>query len=115
MADSTYKKIQQVLSDLIDRYGRVFWYDEGGQMQLFATSLDIPDVEVLTLGHYALRQYLAERAIPASSQNVALSSTAQKRNLPTKTTGSSTYRCQLLHSQQTWGRCMLPSVAYLWN
>ena len=31
MADSTYQKIQQVLSDLIDRYGRVFWYDEGGQ------------------------------------------------------------------------------------
>lgn len=36
MADSTYQKTQQVLSDLIDRYGRVFWYDEGGQMQLFA-------------------------------------------------------------------------------
>ena len=53
MADSTYQKIQQVLSDLIDRYGRVFWYDEGGQMQLFATSLNIPGVEVLTLQNNA--------------------------------------------------------------
>ena len=53
MADSTYKKIQQVLSDLIDRYGRVFWYDEGGQMQLFATSLDLLGVEVLTLQNNA--------------------------------------------------------------
>ena len=53
MADSTYQKIQQILSDLIDRYGRVFWYDEGGQMQLFATSLDIPGVEVLTLQNNA--------------------------------------------------------------
>lgn len=53
MADSTYQKIQQVLSDLIDRYGRVFWYDEGGQMQQFATSLDIPGVEVLTLQNNA--------------------------------------------------------------
>ena len=53
MADSTYQKIQQVLSDLIDRSGRVFWYDEGGQMQLFATSLDIPGVEVLILQNNA--------------------------------------------------------------
>lgn len=49
MADTTKQKIQQVLSDLIDRYGRVFWYDEGGQMQQFATSLELPGVEVLTL------------------------------------------------------------------
>ena len=53
MADSTQQKIQQVLSDLIDKYGLVFWYDEGGQMQLFALSLDIPGVEVLTLNHNA--------------------------------------------------------------
>ena len=49
MTDSTQQKIQQVLSDLIDRYGLVFWYDEGGHMQLFADSLDIPGVKVLTL------------------------------------------------------------------
>ena len=53
MTDSTQQKIQQVLSDLIDRYGRVFWYDEGGQMQLFATSLELPGVEVLTLQNNA--------------------------------------------------------------
>ena len=53
MADSSQQKIQQVLSDLIDRYGRVFWYDEGGQMQLFAASLELPGVEVLTLQHNA--------------------------------------------------------------
>ena len=53
MTDSTQQKIQQVLSDLIDRYGLVFWYDEGGHMQLFADSLDIPGVEVLTLQHNA--------------------------------------------------------------
>ena len=53
MADSTQQKIQGVLNDLIDRYGMVFWYDEGGQMQLFASSLDIPGVEVLTLQNNA--------------------------------------------------------------
>ena len=53
MADSTIQKIQQVLNDLIDRYGRVFWYDEGGQMQLFVMSLDLPGVEVLTLQNNA--------------------------------------------------------------
>ena len=53
MADSTIQKIQQVLSDLIDRYGRVFWYDEGGQMQLFVMSLELPGVEVLTLQNNA--------------------------------------------------------------
>ena len=53
MADSTQQKIQQVLSDLIDKYGLVFWYDEGGQMQLFALSLDIPGVELLTLQNNA--------------------------------------------------------------
>ena len=53
MADSSQQKIQQVLSDLIDRYGRVFWYDEGGQMQLFATSLELPGVKVLTLQNNA--------------------------------------------------------------
>ena len=53
MADSTQQKIQQVISDLIDKYGLVFWYDEGGQMLLFAQSLDIPGVEVLTLQNNA--------------------------------------------------------------
>lgn len=53
MADSTQQKIQQVLSDLIDKYGRVFWYDDGGQMQLFASSLELPGVEVLTLQNNA--------------------------------------------------------------
>ena len=53
MTDSTQQKIQQVLSDLIDRYGLVFWYDEGGHMQLFADSLDIPGVKVLTLQNNA--------------------------------------------------------------
>lgn len=53
MTDSTQQKIQQVLSDLIDKYELVFWYDEGGQMQPFALSLDIPGVEVLTLRNNA--------------------------------------------------------------
>lgn len=53
MADLTQQKIQQVLSDLIDKYGLVFWYDEGGQMQQFALSLDMPGVEVLTLRNNA--------------------------------------------------------------
>ena len=53
MADSTNLKIQQVLSDLIDRYGRVFWYDGNGEMQMFAESLDLPGVEVLTLKNNA--------------------------------------------------------------
>ena len=48
MADSTQQKIQQVLSDLIDKYGLVFWYDEGGQMQHFVDTLDMPGVEVLS-------------------------------------------------------------------
>lgn len=53
MADSTQQKIQQVLGDLIDKYGRVFWYDDGGQMQQFALSLELPGVEVLTLQNNA--------------------------------------------------------------
>lgn len=53
MDNSTIQKIQQVLSDLIDRHGRVFWYDEGGQMQLFVMSLELPGVEVLTLQNNA--------------------------------------------------------------
>lgn len=53
MTDSTKEKIQSVISDLIDRKRLVFWYDEGGQMQEFATSLQIPGVEILTLKNNA--------------------------------------------------------------
>lgn len=53
MTDSTLQKIQQVLNDLIDKFGMVFWYDEGGQMQLFASSLELPGVEILTLQNNA--------------------------------------------------------------
>lgn len=53
MADVTHQKIQGVLNDLIDKYGLVFWYDEGGQMQDFASSLDLPGVELLTLQNNA--------------------------------------------------------------
>ncbi len=53
MADSTQQKIQQVLSDLIDKYGLVFWYDEGGQMQHFVDTLDMQGVEVLSLQNNA--------------------------------------------------------------
>ena len=53
MTDSTKDKIQSVLSDLIDRKKLVFWYDEGGKMQEFATSLEMPGVEILTLNNNA--------------------------------------------------------------
>ena len=53
MTDSTKDKIQSVLSDLIDRMRLVFWYDEGGKMQEFATSLEMPGVEILTLNNNA--------------------------------------------------------------
>lgn len=74
MADTTKQKIQQVLSDLIDRYGRVFWYDDGGQMQLFATSLDFPGVEVLTLqdNAFSLKYRILKGEQPERAQNSAL-------------------------------------------
>lgn len=53
MNDSTKDKIQQVLTDLIERKRLVFWYDEGGQMQEFVNSLELPGIEVLTLNHNA--------------------------------------------------------------
>lgn len=53
MADATQQKIQKVLSDLIDKYGLVFWYDEGGQMHEFAQSIDLPGVEILNLQNNA--------------------------------------------------------------
>ncbi len=53
MTDSTKEKIQSVISDLIDRKRLVFWYDEGGQMQEFATSLQIPGVKILTFKNNA--------------------------------------------------------------
>lgn len=53
MTDSTRLKIQGVLSDLIDKYGLVFWYDNDGEMQEFATSLELPGVEVLILQNNA--------------------------------------------------------------
>lgn len=53
MTDSMKEKIQSVISDLIDRKRLVFWYDEGGQMQEFATSLQMPGVVILTLKNNA--------------------------------------------------------------
>ncbi|MGL5980551.1 MAG: BREX-1 system phosphatase PglZ type A [Phocaeicola sp.] len=53
MTDSTKLKIENILSNLIERRRLVFWYDEGGQMQHFASSLEIPGVEVLTLQNNA--------------------------------------------------------------
>jgi uncharacterized protein (TIGR02687 family) len=53
MNDSTKDKIQQVLTDLIERKRLVFWYDEGGQMQEFVNSLELPGIEVLRLNHNA--------------------------------------------------------------
>ena len=53
MSDVTQQKMQWVLSELIDKYGLVFWYDEGGQMQDFASSLELPGVELLTLQNNA--------------------------------------------------------------
>lgn len=53
MTDSTKEKVQSVLSDLIDRKRIVFWYDEGGQMKEFVTSLELPGVEILTLHNNA--------------------------------------------------------------
>lgn len=53
MTDSTKEKIQSVISDLIDRKKLVFWYDEGGQMQEFVTSLQMPGVEIFTLKNNA--------------------------------------------------------------
>jgi len=53
MNDSTKDKIQQVLTDLVERKRLVFWYDEGGQMQEFVNSLELPGIEVLRLNHNA--------------------------------------------------------------
>lgn len=53
MTDSTKEKILSVISDLIDRKRLVFWYDEGGQMQEFASSLQMPGVEIFTLKNNA--------------------------------------------------------------
>jgi uncharacterized protein (TIGR02687 family) len=51
MGDFSTDKIKQVLSDLFDRKRWVFWYDEGGLMKDTVAELDVPGVEVLTLGH----------------------------------------------------------------
>jgi uncharacterized protein (TIGR02687 family) len=53
MNNSTKDKIQQVLTNLIERKRLVFWYDEGGQMQEFVNSLELPGIEVLMLNHNA--------------------------------------------------------------
>lgn len=53
MADSTQQKMQGVLNDLIDKHGLVFWYDKGGEMQNFVSSLELSGVEVLTLQNNA--------------------------------------------------------------
>lgn len=53
MTDSTRLKIQDIISSLIDDYGLVFWYDDGGDMQDFAQSISLPGVEVLTLQNNA--------------------------------------------------------------
>ncbi len=53
MTDSTKEKVQSVLSDLIDRKKLVFWYDEGGQMQEFVSSLELRGVEILMLNNNA--------------------------------------------------------------
>ena len=49
MNDSTKDKIQGVLSELIDRKRFIFWYDEGGQMNDFVSSLEIPGLKFLLL------------------------------------------------------------------
>lgn len=51
MADKTKDKIKQVLDELIERKGLVFWLDKEGQMKEFASDLDLPGVELLTLDH----------------------------------------------------------------
>lgn len=49
MAESSKKKIETVLDDLIDKNRVVFWYDEGGGMSAVAESIELLGVEKLTL------------------------------------------------------------------
>lgn len=53
MNDSNKEKIEQVLSDLFNQYRFVFWYDKGGIMNEWVTSLDIDGVEQLPLDNNA--------------------------------------------------------------
>lgn len=53
MTDSTKDKIQQVLTELVKRKRLVFWYDDGGQMKDFVSSLELEGIEILTLNHNA--------------------------------------------------------------
>ena len=49
MSDSNNIKIQGILSDLFNKHRYIFWYDEEGVMEEFATGLNIEGVEVLML------------------------------------------------------------------
>lgn len=49
MCDSTTYKIQQVITDLLDKYRFIFWYDEGGKMQDIADALQSDDIRVIHL------------------------------------------------------------------
>ena len=49
MSDSNNIKIQGILSDLFNKHRYIFWYDEEGIMEEFATGLNIEGVEVLML------------------------------------------------------------------
>ena len=49
MTDSNYIKIQKILSDLFNKHRYIFWYDAGGEMEEFASNIDIEGVEKMIL------------------------------------------------------------------
>ena len=68
MNDSTRQKVEAALNDLIERRRMIFWYDEGGQMQEFAASLDLPGIRSVivdgnpfTVKHHILSSPQPER------------------------------------------------------
>ena len=49
MTDSNYIKIQRILSDLFNKHRYIFWYDAGGEMEEFASNINIEGVEKMIL------------------------------------------------------------------
>lgn len=49
MSDSNKIKIQQILENLFTKHRYIFWYDAGGEMEGFASDINIDGVETVVL------------------------------------------------------------------
>jgi hypothetical protein len=101
MNDSTKDKIQQVLTDLIERKRLVFWYDEGGQMHEFVNSLELPGIEVLRLNHNAFT--LKHRILTGEQPEKGFIIYSKELDLMMETTGYSTWKYKPYHFSADMG------------